>query len=133
MSHSLLFYPNPSVTWMDFCTSGGKNTKEGNFLAFSCTGSPSCCPGQGTDTPRTQTSLAGVCAWFTLTCSLALEVLPTPWWPCARCLSLAGLLIPEVPRAASPSELCWLHQPPVPVLHRDTATCIPQRHHLPRP
>lgn len=65
MSHSLLFYLNLSVTWMDFSKSVGENTKEGKFPTFSCTGSPSRCPGQGTDTPRTKTSLAGVCACFT--------------------------------------------------------------------
>ena len=32
MSHSLLFYPNLSVMYMNFCKSGGKTQRWGNFL-----------------------------------------------------------------------------------------------------
>lgn len=35
MSHSLLFYPNLSAAWMDFCKSGGGETlRRGKSLLF---------------------------------------------------------------------------------------------------
>lgn len=55
MPHSLLFYPDLIVTWVSFSKSGGKTLKRGKLPAFPCTSSPSCCPGQGADTPRTKT------------------------------------------------------------------------------
>lgn len=89
MSHGLLFYPSLSITWMDFCKSGGKNQRCGNSLL----------------------SLAS------LTRFLAPKVRPAAGGSSAGRLGTASLLAPEVPRTSLPREPRRLHQPPVPVLN----------------
>lgn len=74
MSHSIHFYPNLSVTWIDFCRRGTKTKDDGEVSCFLlhhlAVWLAKLCPWQGTSItqvcpPRTKTSLVGVCAWFT--------------------------------------------------------------------
>lgn len=145
MSYSLLFYPNLSVTWKNFCRRGTKTKDDGEISCFllhhPAVSLAKLCPWQGTSItqvcpPRIKTSLARVYAWFTHLFPRTES--PFRSWGVQRTTSQHGKLarprgtlciaaLWTAPAAAASGTGAESHK-----REKHPLTRIPQRHHLHR-